>query len=48
MDHMKILSPVGLNLVVDGTVPKVWESSNKIGFWMIFNLSGSMKLDHVY
>lgn len=22
MDHMKILSPVGLNLVVDGTVPK--------------------------
>ena len=23
MDYMKITSPVGLNLVVDGTVPKV-------------------------
>ena len=24
VDHMKIGSPVGLNLLVDGTVPKVW------------------------
>lgn len=38
MDYMKILSPAGLNLAVDGTVPKVQESFNKIGFWMIFSI----------
>lgn len=33
MDHMKITSPIGLNLLVDGTVPKVWNL-----FCFLFNL----------
>ena len=33
MDYMKITSPIGLNLLVDGTVPKVWNL-----FCFLFNL----------